>query len=344
MDPRGGGKSNEAALRRLELLAREVGGRGTAVADDEPFGDALDELGDDLDEDGLGPWPGGMLPAAELPARGAPARARRPFVAVTGDEADASWGRHRSGGLASRPPRAWADAPSPLSRSLGVLGDGVRGRHVGVALLVVLLAAAGAAWWVLRAQPEAVVAEPAAPVAGSGSAGAEAVGSGGATAGSAVPSVAATTAAGEVVVDVAGRVRRPGIVTLSAGSRVADAITAAGGARRGTDLTSVNLARVLVDGEQIVVGLPAVTGLPGASPTGGSPGGSGAGATTGGPVNLNTATLEQLDTLPQVGPVTAQAILDWRTEHGRFTTVEELLEVRGIGDATLARLRDLVTV
>jgi len=135
---------------------------------------------------------------------------------------------------------------------------------------------------------------------------------------------------------VAGKVRRPGIVVLDLGARVVDALEAAGGARRGVDLSSVNLARVLVDGEQLLVGLPPVGGVAGAAvPTAGSDGPL---------VNLNTATQTELETLPDVGPVTAEAILAWRSEHGGFTAVEELLEVDGIGDATLATIAPHVTV
>ena len=132
--------------------------------------------------------------------------------------------------------------------------------------------------------------------------------------------------------------RRPGIAVLDAGARVIDAIEAAGGARPGVDLTSLNLARLLVDGEQIVVGIAAPTGVAGAAapiPP----------AATAGPlVNLNTADQALLETLPDVGPVTAEAIIAWRTEHGGFTAVDELLEVDGIGDATLATLTPHVTV
>jgi len=149
-----------------------------------------------------------------------------------------------------------------------------------------------------------------------------------------------------VVVDVAGRVRRPGIVTLPWGSRVADALEAAGGVRPGVDLVTLNLARILVDGEQLLVGIRAATvpGLPTPPDPTIVPQPD---ATPGTPValvNLNTATLADLDTLPGVGPVTAESILAWRTEHGAFSTVDELLEVSGIGDVTLEELRDLVTV
>lgn len=139
---------------------------------------------------------------------------------------------------------------------------------------------------------------------------------------------------------VAGEVRRPGLVVLPTGSRVADAVEAAGGARRGTDLTTLNLARPLVDGEQVVVGAPAGTAA-GGGPLPGPGAGPGA---AGGLVDLNTADQALLETLPGVGPVTATAILDWRAEHGGFTAVEELLEVDGIGDATLEDLAPLVTV
>jgi competence protein ComEA len=153
-----------------------------------------------------------------------------------------------------------------------------------------------------------------------------------------VPAAPATPG-GTVVVDVAGKVRRPGIATLPAGSRVVDAIRRAGGARPGVDLTSLNLARVLVDGEQILVGVPSAPGV--AASASSRPGAAGAGD---GLVNINTATLEQLDSLPGVGPVTAQKILDWRTAHGSFTAIDELLEVDGIGEKTLADMAPHLTL
>ncbi len=126
---------------------------------------------------------------------------------------------------------------------------------------------------------------------------------------------------------------------LDAGARVIDALEAAGGARPGVDLTSLNLARLLVDGEQIVVGVAAPTGVAGAAACR-----SHRAPPTGPLVNLNTADQALLETLPEVGPVTAEAILAWRTEHGGFTAVDELLEVDGIGDATLATITPHVTV
>jgi competence protein ComEA len=141
-----------------------------------------------------------------------------------------------------------------------------------------------------------------------------------------------------VTVDVAGKVRRPGVTTLPAGSRVVDAIDKAGGARRQVDLTGLNLARVLVDGEQVLVGRGVTPGGLAGTASSAAP------ATDGALVNLNTATSEQLDTLPGVGPVTAQKILDWRTAHGAFASVDELLEVDGIGEKTLADLAPHVTL
>ncbi|MGZ8742460.1 MAG: helix-hairpin-helix domain-containing protein [Nocardioides sp.] len=144
----------------------------------------------------------------------------------------------------------------------------------------------------------------------------------------------------EVVVDVAGKVRRPGIVRLPVGARVVDAVEAAGGPRRGVDLSSLNLARVLVDGEQVVVGVPAPGGV--AASAASSPGAGG--GPPGALVNINSATQTELETLPGIGPVTAQAILQWRTDNGAFSAVDELMEVSGIGEATLADMAPFVTV
>ncbi len=142
----------------------------------------------------------------------------------------------------------------------------------------------------------------------------------------------------EVVVSVAGRVARPGLVRLPDGTRVADALAAAGGALPGTDLLGLNIARRLSDGEQVLVGVAPPPG----QPADGAALGTAAGTSR--KVDLNAATLEQLDVLPGVGPVTAQHILDWRAAHGRFTSVDQLREVDGIGPARLARLKDLVRV
>ncbi|MFF1702749.1 helix-hairpin-helix domain-containing protein [Streptomyces sp. NPDC058252] len=153
-----------------------------------------------------------------------------------------------------------------------------------------------------------------------------------------------------IVVDVSGKVRRPGLQRLPTGSRVEDALRAAGGVRPGTNTEGLNRARLLVDGEQIVVGAPALAsgsaaaGTSSTGTTGGTvgAGGSGAGAAPSAPVALNTATVDQLDTLPGVGPVLAQHIIDYRTQHSGFRSVDELREVNGIGDRRFADLRNLV--
>lgn len=152
-----------------------------------------------------------------------------------------------------------------------------------------------------------------------------------------------------LVVSVVGLVHKPGLVTLQPGARIADAVTAAGGPLDGADLMGLNMARRLADGEQIVVGIAAPPGEPttmGSSVSGQTataPAGQAPDAPTG-LVDLNTATAEQLDALPGVGPVTAEAILAWRTANGRFSGVDQLGEVDGIGPARLEKLRGLVRV
>ncbi|MGH8867614.1 MAG: helix-hairpin-helix domain-containing protein [Actinomycetes bacterium] len=150
----------------------------------------------------------------------------------------------------------------------------------------------------------------------------------------AAPSPSDTPSPSTVVVDVAGKVREPGVFTLPEGSRVVDALEAAGGPRRGADTTSLNLARVLADGEQVLVGVP------GAPPAGGAA----VDPAAGGLLDLNTATLDQLEELPGVGPVLGQRIIDHRTSIGGFSSVDELLEVSGIGEQTLADVQPLVRV
>ncbi|MFE9449416.1 helix-hairpin-helix domain-containing protein [Streptomyces sp. NPDC006739] len=153
------------------------------------------------------------------------------------------------------------------------------------------------------------------------------------------------TAGAEIVVDVSGKVRDPGIHRLPAGSRVADALRAAGGPRPGTSTEGLNRARFLVDGEQIVVGAPAQAPppAPGAGgPAGPYPAGPAAGAAPTAPIPLSTATAEQLDTLPGVGPVLARRIIDYRTQHGGFRSVDELRQVNGVGARRFADLRNLV--
>jgi competence protein ComEA len=145
----------------------------------------------------------------------------------------------------------------------------------------------------------------------------------------------ASAADTSIVVSVVGQVARPGLVTLPDGARIADALRETGGAVPGADLGGLNLARRLADGEQIYVGVPAPPGADPVSAATGEPG-------VADKVDLNTATLAALDTLPGVGPVTAQRIVDWRTKHGRFDSVDQLREIDGIGPSRFAKLQDLV--
>lgn len=146
-------------------------------------------------------------------------------------------------------------------------------------------------------------------------------------------------AAKAVVVHVAGAVRQPGVYRMRASARVDDAVGRAGGATRRADLSQVNLAAQVEDGRQVVVPERPPAAAPGAGSSAKPPP-----AAPGVPLNLNTATLEQLDELDGIGPATAQSILDYREEHGGFGTVEELGEVPGIGDVRLASLREQVRV
>ncbi|NAZ82707.1 ComEA family DNA-binding protein [Kineococcus sp. R8] len=161
------------------------------------------------------------------------------------------------------------------------------------------------------------------------------------------PGEPAVSPAAGVVVHVAGQVANPGVVTLPAGSRVAEALAAVGGATEAADLDRVNLARPLVDGEQVLVPAPGevVAAAPApAGPLADGGRGDGAGGAAAGPLDLNAATEDDLDGLPGVGEVLAGRILAWRTEHRRFNDVEELGEVQGIGPKLLDGLRPLVRV
>lgn len=154
---------------------------------------------------------------------------------------------------------------------------------------------------------------------------------------------------GAAIVHVAGAVARPGIVELPPGSRVHDAIAAAGGGAPGADLDRLNLAAVVVDGQKIYVlrqgeALPAESGGTGAGENGGSAAGGASSSSAGGKTNLNSAGIEELGALPKVGPVLAQRIVDWRKEHGPFTSIEELDAVDGVGPKMLETLLPLVSV
>lgn len=208
-----------------------------------------------------------------------------------------------------------------------------RGGLLALAVVGVLVALV-AGGWVLSSRPQRI---PVAAVEGSAAAlPGPAATAAGSTAGSAAP--ASSVSGDGLVVDVAGKVRHPGVYRLPPGARVQDAVTAAGGILPGVDPASVNLARRLADGEQLLIGLP------GAAAPAASAGSDGGPVSSAGPVDLNTATAAQLDALPGVGPVLAQRIVDWRTQHGRFGSVEDLSKVTGIGDAKLADLKPLITV
>jgi competence protein ComEA len=226
------------------------------------------------------------------------------------------------------------------------------GRRGAVALgglLVVAIAATG--WWLAASRPREV------PIAGSStsvpalasSSSGKATPTGRSTTGSAAvasASASVSSASALLVVDVAGKVRHPGLYRLPPGSRIYDALKAAGGARNGVSTLSLNLAESLHDGEQIVVGAPARAGSASSAVIGGASASAVSAASSSAPavVDLNTATLDQLETLPGVGPVLGQHILDWRDAHGRFTSVDQLRDVSGIGDVRMAQLRARVSV
>ena len=187
-----------------------------------------------------------------------------------------------------------------------------------IALVAVVgVTVAGAGFWYLRSLPAPVQVR-------SGPSGALV----------AAPTASASPAT-VILVDVAGWVRRPGVYEFAEGARVIDAIDAAGGARPGAVLSSLNLAAPLVDGTQVLV--------PKESQSAPTETGTGTSGATG-LVNVNSATNAELETLPGIGEVIAQAIVDHRTENGPFTSVEQLVDVSGIGDATLENIRELVTV
>lgn len=244
---------------------------------------------------------------------------------------------------------------TPWDRLLSLVAQRRESRWVqGVALVLVAAVALGG-WALLRRSPSASVVLPRASDSPLDSAGAKARKSTSSTAvlepTNTSGTSAVTTGAG-VTVHVAGAVLRPGVVTLASGGRAADAIDAAGGLAPGADADRINLAAPLVDGARLVVprvGQPVpaevVPQLPaGSSPGGGTGASASAGAVPAGPIDLNTADAGQLDALPGVGPATAAAIIAYRDEHGPFTSVDGLLDVRGIGDAKLDGLRDLVAV
>ncbi|WP_285704289.1 ComEA family DNA-binding protein [Microtetraspora sp. NBRC 16547] len=241
--------------------------------------------------------------------------------------------------------RALLNGSAMLKETAPLLDPGRPGLRVLV--LLGLLAATVAGIYAWRSQP---VAEPLAPPVPSGAGaisadpasadragadpvrGAAVAGTLGDSAAAGVPGLASSSPASGVTVHVAGKVRKPGVRTLAMGSRVVDAVQAAGGARAGASLDGINLARPLVDGEQIVVGVPAAPGAP--------PGTGAEGVRT---LSLNSATFDQLQDLPGVGQVLAQRIIEYRNAHGGFQSIEQLQDVSGIGPQRFADLKGRVT-
>ncbi|TFV79480.1 ComEA family DNA-binding protein [Blastococcus sp. CT_GayMR19] len=288
--------------RRSDADADVIRARLRALLEDRPVGGWVPDA-DDEPIEGEPPWTAGSALRTPLGAAGSfPDEEEAPYSA----DLPPGIGRHRAPGRAAR----W-DPGRGGARSLWIAG-----------LLAALLLAG---WtWLDRPRVEAVLPAPA-----------------GATAGAATK--AATPTVGEaagtsavVVVSVVGLVVRPGLVTLPAGARVADAVQAAGGLLPEADPASVNLAALVADGAQISVGVPGSAPGPG-SGSAGAPG-------SGGRVDLNTATAGDLDALPGIGPVLAQRIVDHRTRNGPFRSVDQLDDVPGIGPATAAELAELVGV
>jgi competence protein ComEA len=194
---------------------------------------------------------------------------------------------------------------------------------VGLALIVGVTLAGGALWYVRSLPGRVDVRE---------------LRSGAVAAPAPAPTLSASPV--EVLVHVAGWVRRPGVYRFDPGDRVVDAIRRAGGARPGASLEALNLAAPLADGAQVVV----IRGNARGSVATPEPTGAASGAVAAGPINLNTADASQLESLPGIGEVLSQAIIDYRTDNGPFATVDELEAVSGIGPTTLENVRDLVTV
>lgn len=249
---------------------------------------------------------------------------------MTGSDAQGDVLRRRLGELLGAPPAPLPGAPPEAARThrWARAAWGFAREHVAA---VVVIALAGCVWtgYTLTQARSVPLSGPAPGVSVTAP---RAPGPSGAA-----PSASPTAT---VVVHVLGAVVRPGVVRLALGARVEDAIAAAGGLAPGARPGELNLAAVVADGSQIVIGSGAAPGgeLRGAGGTGG------AGQAAGGPVNLNTATEAQLDALPGVGPVTAASIVAWRAKHGRFARVEELQEVDGIGPKTYAQLAPKVSV
>jgi competence protein ComEA len=264
-----------------------------------------------------------------------------------GDDPDGDEGDDGSGDEVGVPVPSWVpDGRPPRGQAWLSAIRADPGRSGGIALGVIgALAVLITVFTLVRDRPAPVVSAKLPPVEMVSSTSPSAAP--GASPGPGSPTTAQTGQS--VVVSVVGLVQQPGLVTLAPGARIADAVSAAGGPLNGADTVGLNLARHVADGEQIVVGIATPAGRPaalGSSVRSGSPetGPVAASTTPTGPVNLNTATVEQLDTLPGVGPVTAASIVAWRQANGKFNAIDQLGEVDGIGPARLEKLRPLVRI
>ena len=218
-----------------------------------------------------------------------------------------------------------ADPERPLARSFVRV-------HLAVVTILVLVGLCGAGWALLRARPVAIATPDVVVAASTSRPGVEASGS----------ASASTSARPGIVVHVIGAVHRPGLVRLSEGARVQDALDAAGGLTGAARPGRLNLAQLLTDGQQVVIGTARDQASEVRDGTG--PAASSAGPSAAATIDLNRATAAELEQLPGVGPVTAAAILAWRTEHGRFTAISELQQVDGIGPKTYAQIAPHVRV
>jgi competence protein ComEA len=310
------------------MVGRDRNLRGGRV--DGPFGVGHGgNSGGDSDSDGAGAGDDDAFGGGGSGGSGfaAPAAGPRPW------SADPLAGPLGHASASSRWPRVGEQALAALSPHRRAV------QALAVVAAVVVVISAFLAW---HSRPSTIPVEAVATTVTTASAGAAPV----VPTGPDPTTPATATSAAMLVVAVEGKVRHPGLVRLPPGSRVADAIDAAGGAEPGTDLSFVNLAQKVVDGELIVIG---VTPPPGVAATAGSDSstagaGAGGAASPGAPINLNSATEADLETLPGIGPALAQRIIAYRTQHGSFRSVDELRNVSGIGDAKFAEVKDLVTV
>jgi competence protein ComEA len=228
--------------------------------------------------------------------------------------------------LPPRPP-----APSGRAAAFTERFDTLRrDPRVGVALLLVCACAAGMFWFRSAVSQPSAAQAPATPTS--------------APVGDSTTTTSAVAAPSTVVVHVAGAVARPGVVTLPTKSRVVDAIEAAGGAQPDADLDRLNLATALTDGQRVAVPVRGQPAPPLEATAAPAPDGTDAAPSASAPVNLNTATAQELEALPGIGPTLAQAIIEERDRAGGFRSVEDLRRVHGIGDARFAQVQPLVTV